>query len=69
MALVSFFFERLGDEYFTWWSVQHMLPYGTGIMHVYSIFNLRLFFFHSFDTVFNLVLKRPTETVNGTSIS
>ena len=23
------FFERLGDEYFSWWYVQHMLPYGT----------------------------------------
>ena len=22
--------ERLGDEYFSWWYVQHMLPYGTG---------------------------------------
>ena len=25
------FFERLGDEYFSWWYVQHMLPCGTGI--------------------------------------
>ena len=29
--LLSFFpFEQLGDEYFRWWYVQHMLPYGTG---------------------------------------
>ena len=25
-------FERLGDEYFTWCNVQHMLPYGTVII-------------------------------------
>ena len=39
------FFERLGDEYFSWWYVQPMLPYGTGklaFMHLYSSFNLRL---------------------------
>ena len=23
--------KRLGDEYFSWWYVQHMLPYGTGL--------------------------------------
>ena len=30
-----FLFEQLGDEYFSWWYVQHMLPYlsiyGSGI--------------------------------------
>ena len=32
MALVFVVvFERLGDEYFSWRSVQHILPYGTGI--------------------------------------
>ena len=35
--LLSFFlFERFGDEYFSWWYVQHMLPYGTGIVFVHS---------------------------------
>ena len=37
-------FQRLGDEYFSWWSVQHMLPYGTGFltfMHLCNIFNLQ----------------------------
>ena len=30
--LVFFFFlEQWGDEYFSWWYVQHMLTYGTGI--------------------------------------
>ena len=24
-------FERLGDDYFSWWYVQDMLPHGTGI--------------------------------------
>ena len=32
MFLLLFLFERLGDEYFSWWYVQHMLPYGTGIV-------------------------------------
>ena len=29
------FFEQLllADEYFSWWYVQHMLPYGTGTSH------------------------------------
>ena len=27
MWLLFAFFERLGDEYFSWWYVQHMLPY------------------------------------------
>ena len=37
------------------------------LQHLYSVFNLRLFlsFFYIFK---NLVLKRQTETVNGTSI-
>ena len=31
VALVLVFFERLGDEYFSWWYEQRMLPYGTSI--------------------------------------
>ena len=42
MALVFvFLFELLGDEYFSWWYVQHMLPYMAlviAFMHLYSIF-------------------------------
>ena len=53
-------FERLGDEYFSWWYVQHM--------HLYSIVNLRLFLSILF-YMSNMVLKRQTDTVNGTSIS
>ena len=41
------FFERLGDEYFSWQYVQPMLRYVTGsgitFMRLYSIFNLQLF--------------------------
>ena len=45
VALVCLFFERLGDEYFSWWYGQHMLPSDTGISlyALYTIFNLRLF--------------------------
>ena len=33
------FFERLGDEYFSWWYVQSMLPYVTGIsLYIYTVF-------------------------------
>ena len=38
------------------------------IMRLYSIFNLRLFLSIIFYNRFNLVLKRQTEMVNGTSI-
>ena len=31
-AWLLVFFERLGDEYFSWWYVQPMLLYGTGII-------------------------------------
>ena len=30
VCLFDFDFERLGDEYFSWWYVQHLLPYDTG---------------------------------------
>ena len=40
-SVVVGFFEWLGDEYFSWWYVQHILPYV--FMHLYSICNLRLF--------------------------
>ena len=68
------FFERLGDEYVSWWYLQHMLPYGSGIslyqfMHLYSIFYLRLFLSILFYAFCNLVLKRQTKTVNGTRAS
>ena len=36
-------FERLGDEYFSWWYVPHMLALVLAFMHLYSIFNYRLF--------------------------
>ena len=39
VLLKKIVFERSGDKYFSWWCVQHMLPYGT----IYSIFNFRLF--------------------------
>ena len=32
VALVCLFSERLGEEYFSWWYVQQMLHYGTGII-------------------------------------
>ena len=38
-------------------------------MHLYSIFSLQLSLSILFFLFFNLVLKRQTETVNGTSIS
>ena len=31
MTLVFVVFEWFGDEYFSWWYVQYMLLYGTGI--------------------------------------
>ena len=32
MVLVGFcLFEWFGDEFFSWWYVQHMLPHGTDI--------------------------------------
>ena len=51
MALVFVcLFERLGDEYFSWWYVQQMLPSMAlvmvlllAFMHLYSIFNLLFF--------------------------
>ena len=65
------FFERLGDEYFSRWYVQHILLYGTlGIyIYIYSIFNLRLFLSILFYIFLILVLKRQTETANGTRIT
>ena len=30
------FLERLGYEYFSWWYMQHMLPYGAGIISLYA---------------------------------
>ena len=36
VALMVVLFERLGDEYFSWWYVQHMLPYDTGIISLYA---------------------------------
>ena len=38
-------------------------------MHLYSIFNLRLFLSIRFSFCLNMVLKRQTQMVNGTSIS
>ena len=62
------FFEWLGDEYFIWWYVQHLLPYGIGIS-IYIVFVICNCFGHSFLYIVNLVLKRQRETVNATSIS
>ena len=63
VALVFFvLFERLEDTYLSWWYVQHMLPYA--FMHLYSIFNLRLFVSILSYNLFNLALKRLTETVS-----
>ena len=70
VALVFCLFERLGDEYFSWWYVQHMLPYGTFYgLYIGSIFNLRLLLSIPFYNFFNLILKCQTEMVSGTSIS
>ena len=59
-------FEQLGDEYFSWWYVQHNLCCHMALVlafvHWYSIFNLQLF-------LSILVWKRQTEVVNDTSIS
>ena len=52
------FFERLGDEYFSWWYVQRIM------LRYFQVF-LSIPFYNVFDPV----LKRQTETVNGTSIS
>ena len=38
-------------------------------LYIYNIFNLQLFLFSLFYNFFNLILKRQTETVNGTSVS
>ena len=51
LLLVGFFFERLGDEYSSWWYVQHMLPYGTGIISLYRFiyyFEFAIVFVHPF---------------------
>ena len=45
------FFEWLGigDEYFSWWYVQLMLPYGTGISFYASIYvSFAIVLVHSF---------------------
>ena len=64
--LLFVFFERLRDEYFSWWYVQLMLSYGTGIS-LDAYFAIVLV--HSFELKKNLVLKCQTVMVNGTSIS
>ena len=61
--LVFVVVEWLGDEYFSWWFVQYMLPYGTGSGIVFLICNCFCLFFYK------RVLKRQTETVSGTSIT
>ena len=63
--LVFCFFERLGDEYFSWWSVQHMLLNGTGIYSLYAFIEYFWFAF-VFSILFykkkiNLVLKSRSE--------
>ena len=59
LAFWFFLFERLGDEYFSWWYVQHM--------HLFnSVFNLQLFLSILLYNLFYLVWKRQTETVNST---
>ena len=63
------FFERLRDEYFSWWYVQHIPSCGTGITLYAFILYFWLFLSILLYIFFNLVLKRQTETVNGTSIS
>ena len=67
VALV-FFFERLGDEYFSWWYVQHMLPYDTGIS-LYSILYCDCFCPVFIIFIFYLVLKCQIKIVSGASIS
>ena len=37
---VVVFLERFGDEYFSWWHVQHMLPYDTVIIGLYALYNI-----------------------------
>ena len=49
------FFERLGDEYVSWWSMQHMVPYGTG-MSLYAVIT-----YFSFAIVL-FYKKKPTTT-------
>ena len=48
-------FERFGDEYFSWWYVQHMLPYCT-LCILYSIFNSQYMLSIPCYNFFNLVL-------------
>ena len=59
-------FKWLGDEYFSWWYVQRVLPFGTGIISLYAFIVFLIcdcfcpFFFIK---KFNLLLKHQTVNV------
>ena len=52
------FLERLGYEYFSWWYMQHMLPYGAGIISLYAFIQYLLFAVVLVNSFFLFLFKR-----------
>ena len=60
LVLLLLFFERLGDEYFSWWYVQDIcchMALALAFMHLYSNVNLRLFSSRVFSILLYLFKK------------